>query len=146
MTPVMSDIDAQKSPELTVNEHLTLIKTHLMLFEAVTFPILKLSLCKGAFDVLFWSHQSLLNHHVSPAEVQLLQHLTDAMGGNRERRGTEAVRLFQSIGGAAVLGTDADIIAQAQAPQQGTQVKPYLNTCTPQNTSQLGGINHEILK
>ena len=52
----MSDTDAQKSPELTVNEHLTLIETHLTLSEAVTFPISKSSLCKGAFDVLFWSH------------------------------------------------------------------------------------------
>ena len=152
-TPVMST-DAQKSPELTVNERLTLVETRLTLAEtrltlseAVTFPIFKSSLCKGAFDVLFWSHDSLLNCHVSPAEVRLLQHLTDALGGNRERRGTEAVRLFQSImGGVVVSGTDADIIVQAQAPQRGTQAKPFLNTRTPQNTSQLGVINHEILK
>jgi hypothetical protein len=52
----MSDTDAQKLPEFTVNEHLTLIETRLTLSEAVTFPILKSSLCKGAFDVLFWSH------------------------------------------------------------------------------------------
>ena len=121
--------------------------TCLTLSEAVTLPIFKSSLCKGAFNVLFWSHQSLLNHYVSPAEVQLLQCLTDALVGNRERRGTEAVRLFQSImGGIVVSGTDGDIIVQVQAPQQGTQVKPFLNTCTPQNMLQIGVIDHAILK
>jgi hypothetical protein len=148
----MSDTDVQKSPELTaINEHLTLIETRLTLIEtrltlseAVTFPIFKSSLCKGAFDVLFWSHRSLLNRYVSPAEVRLLQRLTDALCGNRERRGTEAVRLFRSImGGVVVSGVDADIIVQAQ---QGTQAKPFLNTRTPQNTSQIGVIDDKILK
>jgi len=111
------------------------------------FPIFKSSLCKGAFDGLFWGHQSLLNRYVSPTEVRLLQRITDALGGNRERRGTEAVRLFQSIvGGAAVSGRDADVIAQAQVPQQRTRGKPFLDACTSQNTSQIGIIEDEILK
>lgn len=84
---------------------------------------------------------------MSPTEVQLLQRLTDALGGNRERRGTEAVKLFRSImEGVAVLGRDADVIVQAQAPQQGTQKKLFLDSCTPQNTSQIGVIEDEVLK
>jgi hypothetical protein len=50
------------------------------------------------------------------------------------------------MGWVVVSGTDADIIVQAQAPQQGTQAKPFLDTRTPQNMSQIGVINHEILK
>jgi hypothetical protein len=144
-TPIMSDTDAQKLPELTaITNHLTLIETRLTLSESVTFAIFKSSLCKGAFDVLFWGHQTLLNRYVSPAEVRLLQRLTNVLGGNRDRRGTEAVRLFQSITGeVAVSGRDADIIVQAQAPQQGTQGKPFLNARTPQ---QIGVIDNEILK
>ena len=82
---------------------------------------------------------------MSPTEVRLLQHLTDARGGNRERR-TEAVRLFRSIArGVVVSGRDADVIVQAP-PQQGTQRKPFLDTRTPQNTSQIGVIDDEIFK
>jgi hypothetical protein len=50
------------------------------------------------------------------------------------------------MGGVVVSGADGDIIVQTQAPQQGTQAKLFLNTCTPQNTLQISVIDHVILE
>jgi hypothetical protein len=101
------------------------------LLESVTQPIFKSSLAKGACDCLFWSQPSLMNRFVFPADIQLLQRLTEILGGNRDNKGTEAVRLFQlHAAGKAVSGRDASFITRAQLPRNPTRYPTFLDSVT----------------
>ena len=111
------------------------------LLESVTQPIFKSSLAKGACDYLFWSRPSLMNCFVSPAEIQLLQRLTEVLGGNHDNKGTEAVRLFKlHATGTAVSGRDASFITRAQLPRNPTRYPTFLDSVTSVN------IDETILK
>jgi hypothetical protein len=85
------------------------------LLKSVAQPIFKSGLVKEAHNCLFWSCPSLMNHFVFPTDIQLLQHLTEVLGGNHDSKGTEAVRLFQlHATGMVMERRDASFITQAQ--------------------------------
>jgi len=146
--PIMSE---EKLPtfELRLGEHDKTIKDltkRLMLLESVAEPIFKSSLAKGASDCLFWSQPSLMNCYASPAKIQHLQRLTELLGGTCDRKGVDAVKLFQlDRAGTAILAKDANVIARAQLPRNGTQHPKFMDPLTSLNMLHVG-IENDILQ
>jgi len=75
-----------------------------------------------------------MNCFVFPTDIQLLQCLTEVLGGNHDSKGTEAVRLFQLHAmGTAVERRDPSFITQAQLSQTPTQYPTFLDLLTSVN-------------
>ena len=121
-----------------IENDLSNIEKRLMMLEGVTSPIFRSSLFKGAADCLFWSRPSLMDRHVSPAEIQLLCRLTEVLGGTRDKKGQQAVKLFKLDAEGNAKGKDAVFIAKAKLPRKGTKQLAFLDPLTYRNVGDLG--------